>query len=55
MSNLNSQSKEKYHFWVKKKKINFAEFNLAVRSGWIRRMIFSDTKYLNLLEAELKT
>lgn len=43
MSNLNSQSKEKYHFWVKKMD-NFAEFNLAVRSGWIRRMIFSDTK-----------
>lgn len=37
------------------KMINFAEFNLAVKFGWFRRIIFSDTNQMNLLEAELKT
>lgn len=34
MGNSNSQSKEKIPF-LGIKMINFAEFNLGVRSGWI--------------------
>lgn len=37
------------------KRIDFAEFNSALKSSWSRRMIFSDTKRLNLFETELQT
>lgn len=35
--------------------IDFTDFSSALKSSWIRRMIFSDTKWINLLEAELQT
>jgi hypothetical protein len=34
---------------------DFTEFSSALKSSCIRRMIFSDTKWINLLEAELQT
>lgn len=37
------------------KMIDFTEFSSALKSCWIRRMIFTDTKWINLLEAELQT
>lgn len=58
MGKQDSQSKKKYYYtgiqiwWFKK--IDFTEFSSALKSSWIRRMIFTDTKWINLLEAELQ-